>query len=248
MSALVASAMHLSKVVSALSFAEPVAHVYNPLEYAFGAHCEYLERFGAVPKEVVFVGMNPGPWGMAQTGVPFGEISAVRDWMGIVSGVGKPASEHPKRPIEGFDCNRSEVSGRRLWGWARERFGSPERFFERFLVANYCPLDVHGGVRQKSHPGQAPGQSSARRSSRPATRPCGRWSRPSSRNGSWVSASSPSSGPKARWRVSMCASVAASTPRPPARRPTGAGPSSGSVIWRRSGSAFRGRPRLAGLR
>jgi single-strand selective monofunctional uracil DNA glycosylase len=32
------------------------------------------------------------------------------------------------------------VSGQRLWGWARERFGTPERFFERFFVANYCPL------------------------------------------------------------------------------------------------------------
>jgi single-strand selective monofunctional uracil DNA glycosylase len=140
MSALVASASQLSKVVSALSFAEPVAHVYNPFEYAFGAHREYLERFGAAPKEVVFVGMNPGPWGMTQTGVPFGEISAVRDWLGIVSGVERPESEHPKRPIEGFECGRSEVSGRRLWGWARERFGQPEKFFERFLVANYCPL------------------------------------------------------------------------------------------------------------
>jgi len=84
--------------------------------------------------------MNPGPWGMAQTGVPFGEIGLVRDWLGIVGAVGKPPEEHPKRPIEGFECSRSEVSGRRLWGWARERFGSPERFFERFFVWNYCPL------------------------------------------------------------------------------------------------------------
>jgi single-strand selective monofunctional uracil DNA glycosylase len=77
---------------------------------------------------------------MAQTGVPFGEIGLVRDWLGIVGTVDKPPSEHPKRPIEGFDCARSEVSGRRLWGWAKERFGSPERFFERFFVWNYCPL------------------------------------------------------------------------------------------------------------
>ncbi len=34
----------------------------------------------------------------------------------------------------------SEVSGARLWGWARDRFGTPERFFERFFVVNYCPL------------------------------------------------------------------------------------------------------------
>jgi single-strand selective monofunctional uracil DNA glycosylase len=32
------------------------------------------------------------------------------------------------------------VSGARLWGWARDRFGTPEAFFARCFVANYCPL------------------------------------------------------------------------------------------------------------
>jgi single-strand selective monofunctional uracil DNA glycosylase len=88
----------------------------------------------------VLLGMNPGPFGMAQTGVPFGEVALVRDWLGIEAPVARPKREHPKRPVAGFACTRSEVSGQRLWGWARERFGSPERFFERFFVANYCPL------------------------------------------------------------------------------------------------------------
>jgi single-strand selective monofunctional uracil DNA glycosylase len=77
---------------------------------------------------------------MAQTGVPFGEVAMVRDWLGIEGAVGSPPNPHPKRPVEGFACRRSEVSGRRLWGWARDRFGTPERFFARFFVANYCPL------------------------------------------------------------------------------------------------------------
>jgi len=89
---------------------------------------------------VLFVGMNPGPFGMAQTGVPFGEVASVRDWLGIRTKVGKPSREHPKRPVAGFDCHRSEVSGQRLWGWARQRFGTPEAFFARFFIANYCPL------------------------------------------------------------------------------------------------------------
>jgi single-strand selective monofunctional uracil DNA glycosylase len=137
---LAAVARDLRDEVSGLSFAPPVAHVYNPLEYAWGPHERYLRRYGAGPKEVVLVGMNPGPWGMAQTGVPFGEVAMVRDWLGIEGAVGSPANPHPKRPVEGFSCRRSEVSGRRLWGWARERFGAPERFFARFFVANYCPL------------------------------------------------------------------------------------------------------------
>jgi single-strand selective monofunctional uracil DNA glycosylase len=130
----------LTRAVGGLSFEAPVTHVYNPLDYAREPHREYLSRFGRSPKEILLVGMNPGPWGMAQTGVPFGEIHLVRDWLRIDGRVGRPAPEHPKRPIEGFDCSRSEVSGRRLWGWAKERFGTPERFFDRFFVWNYCPL------------------------------------------------------------------------------------------------------------
>ena len=84
--------------------------------------------------------MNPGPWGMAQTGVPFGEVNLVSGWMGISATVGRPEREHPKRPVEGFDCRRSEVSGSRLWGWAKHQFGSAENFFDEFYVANYCPL------------------------------------------------------------------------------------------------------------
>lgn len=137
---LIAAARNLSQRVSALRFAPPITHVYNPLDYAWAPHEAYLRRFGAGRKHVVFVGMNPGPFGMMQTGVPFGEVAAVRDWMGVQAEVRKPAHEHPKRPIEGYACRRSEVSGRRLWGWAAERFGSAEAFFERCFVLNYCPL------------------------------------------------------------------------------------------------------------
>ena len=123
-----------------LSFEPPVTHVYNPLEYAGKSYKQYLKHYGGRPKEVILVGMNPGPWGMAQTGIPFGEVNSVRDWMGIEAPVGSPPEIHPKRPVQGFACARSEVSGKRLWGWAAKAFDTPERFFARFFVANYCPL------------------------------------------------------------------------------------------------------------
>ena len=117
-----------------------VTHVYNPLEYAREPWERYLRLAAGGPRRVVFLGMNPGPWGMAQTGVPFGEVAAVREWMGIQTEVGSPDHPHPKRPIEGFGCARSEVSGRRLWGLMKETFGSANRFFQDHFVANYCPL------------------------------------------------------------------------------------------------------------
>lgn len=139
-----------------LAFSAPVTHVYNPLVYAQAPHAAYLNRHGSPPREILLLGMNPGPWGMAQTGVPFGEVSMVRDWMGISGTVDRPAVEHPKRPIEGFDCLRSEVSGRRLWGWAKDRWGTAEAFFQRFFVVNYCPLVFMEASGRNRTPNQLP--------------------------------------------------------------------------------------------
>jgi single-strand selective monofunctional uracil DNA glycosylase len=123
-----------------LTFDDNVAYVYNPLEYAGAIYFEYWRRYGLNAKKTVFLGMNPGPFGMAQTGIPFGEISMVRDWMGLEGAVQKPAREHPKRPVQGFACPRSEVSGRRLWGYFSEIYPNAEGFFNKHFVLNYCPL------------------------------------------------------------------------------------------------------------
>ena len=131
---------NLSAALEDLAFGLPVTHVYNPLDYARNPVEQFLTRYGNNRREILFLGMNPGPWGMAQTGVPFGTVDMVRDWLEIEGPVGKPSNEHPKRPILGFDVQRNEVSGQRFWGWARDRFRTPGRFFERFFVANYCPL------------------------------------------------------------------------------------------------------------
>lgn len=137
---LISAADSLRQTLRPLTFSAPVSHVYNPLDYAWQPHTAFIHRYGNTPKRILLLGMNPGPFGMAQTGVPFGEISAVRDWMVISGPVGKPQPEHPKRPIQGFACKRSEVSGRRLWGWAARQFGTPDNFFRKAYVVNYCPL------------------------------------------------------------------------------------------------------------
>jgi single-strand selective monofunctional uracil DNA glycosylase len=137
---LVKAARQLARAASRCRFGPPVSHVYNPLVYARPAHEAYLARYGAGRKRVVFLGMNPGPFGMAQTGVPFGAVELVQGWLGIDAPVARPGREHPKRPVLGFACPRNEVSGERLWGAVRERFGSAKRFFAHHYVANYCPL------------------------------------------------------------------------------------------------------------
>ena len=138
--AMLDAAKTLADGVDALEFAPPTEFVYNPLRYAWAAHEQYLRLHARGRKRVIFLGMNPGPFGMAQCGVPFGEVALVRDWVGVEAPVGQPPRVHPKRPIEGFACQRSEVSGRRLWGTFKERFGTAEAFFTDHFVANYCPL------------------------------------------------------------------------------------------------------------
>jgi len=142
-----AAGRKLCRELAGLRFGVPVSHVYNPLEYARKPYSAYLRRFANDSKRAIFLGMNPGPFGMAQTGVPFGDVESVRDWLGICANVARPANEHPKRPVQGFACSRREVSGTRLWGAVAGQFGTPDRFFRHYFVANYCPLIFleHGG-------------------------------------------------------------------------------------------------------
>src|SRR4051812_5049055 len=101
---LVRPARRLRNAVARLKFGPPVSHVYNPLRYAWEPHEAYLRKYGAGQKRVLFIGMNPGPFGMSQNGVPFGEIRMVREWLQISGRVRCPEKEHPRRPVTGFAC------------------------------------------------------------------------------------------------------------------------------------------------
>jgi single-strand selective monofunctional uracil DNA glycosylase len=154
--ALIKAAANLREAVKNLHFTDPVAFVYNPLEYAWAAHEIYLRRYANKRKRVLFLGMNPGPFGMVQTGVPFGQIATVRDWLQIQAAIGRPDKEHPKRLVTGFKCGRSEISGERLWGLFARRFGTADKFFEEHFVVNYCPLAFLEGSGRNRTPDKLP--------------------------------------------------------------------------------------------
>lgn len=137
---MLSASRRLCEEVSRLRFGPPVTHVYNPLVYAWAPQRRYIEAYGATCRRVVLLGMNPGPFGMGQTGVPFGEVARVREFLGIEAAVGRPELEHPDRPVLGFGCARSEVSGSRVWGLVEQRWGTAKEFFREHYVANYCPL------------------------------------------------------------------------------------------------------------
>ncbi|KAM3621687.1 uncharacterized protein V6R79_014525 [Siganus canaliculatus] len=128
--------LHLQR----LSFSKPVRYMYNPLEYAWDTHRCFVDKYCQSGQSILFLGMNPGPFGMAQTGVPFGEIKSVVDWLNITGEVGRPPDEHPNRRITGLACTKSEVSGARFWGFFRKVCGEPAVFFQHCFVHNLCPL------------------------------------------------------------------------------------------------------------
>lgn len=135
------AARSLSKELASVRIEDKVAVIYDPTDYAWDVHRAYLERFGAGKSRTsLWVGMNPGPWGMVQTGVPFGDVDVVTGWMGLSGDVGRPEQIHPDRPVHGLSCERNERSGTRLWTFARDEWGSLEAFLADHLVVNHCPL------------------------------------------------------------------------------------------------------------
>ena len=140
MEKLLSVALSMQKKLSHFNFKEPVEYVYSPLDYAWYGYKSYITKFAPQKAKALFIGMNPGPFGMAQTGVPFGDTIMVKKWMKISGKINIPDRYHPKRSIEGFNCTRREISGSRLWGLFKDHFITPENFFQDYLVINYCPL------------------------------------------------------------------------------------------------------------
>ncbi|XP_059139314.1 uncharacterized protein LOC131927619 [Physella acuta] len=130
----------LCEKLSRVSLPGKIQYVYNPLEYAFDSHLNFVRRFCTGEKYILFVGMNPGPFGMSQNGVPFGECAIVKEWLQIEGEVLKPVLEHPKRRVVGLECSRSEVTGGRFWQLFRTLCHTPEHFFRTSYVHNLCPF------------------------------------------------------------------------------------------------------------
>ena len=157
MDSLLTASRSLAVAGEQAAFGPPVSCVYNPLRYAETAHRRYITANAKDELRAVFLGMNPGPFGMVQTGIPFGDVHIVKDWLGIAHGVDPPARQHPARPVLGFACTRREISGSRLWGLFAERFGTPDRFFAEHFVLNYCPLAFLGDTGRNITPDKLSG-------------------------------------------------------------------------------------------
>lgn len=134
-----------------------VAHATNPLDYAWPHHEQYLLKWGNRGGKTLLLGMNPGPWGMAQTGVPFGATEVAQSFLQIEAReLETPSNAHPKRPIEGMALERQEISGTRLWNLMKAHFGTVENTFDNLFVVNHCPLLLLGETGKNITPNNLP--------------------------------------------------------------------------------------------
>ncbi len=131
--------------------------IYNPLDYAWAPHQEWINRFSSNGAKTLLVGMNPGH-GMGNTGVPFGCPEQVRNFLGITGlDVKQPPKLHPKRTVYGLDCPKPEVSGRRIWSALAEHYGTPEDVSKQIYIVNHCPLWMFNDAGQNITPDKLTG-------------------------------------------------------------------------------------------
>lgn len=68
-------------------------------------------------------------------------MNVVRSYLKVDGEVLIPENYHPNRPVLGLNCQRSEVSGKRLWNLIIEiSGGDPYKFFKDCFIHNYFPL------------------------------------------------------------------------------------------------------------
>ncbi|KAE9529792.1 hypothetical protein AGLY_011888 [Aphis glycines] len=145
---------YLVSQLNNLNYGPNVEYIYSPLDYASNLHKAFLTKFLLTKKKVLFLGINPGPWGMCQTGIPFGEVNIVRDYLKVDGEVKTPTNYHPQRPVNGLNCHRSEVSGKRLWDLFIELSkGDPYKFFKDCFIYNYFPLALMNKNAKNITPG-----------------------------------------------------------------------------------------------
>jgi len=132
----------------------------DPTSYAFGNYTRFMQLAASGPRLALFVGMNPGPHGMAQTGIPFGDVDTARVLLGGADTIdplpGLRAASGAAWDCKGLAYHRGEQSGMRLWSALSQLCGSPQAALERCCIVNYCPLYMVGPELENITPSDLP--------------------------------------------------------------------------------------------
>jgi single-strand selective monofunctional uracil DNA glycosylase len=120
--------------------------VLDPGRYGERWHHRFRRCYPVGPRPLLVFGLNPGPYGMAQTGVPFTDLKRLefhlpRLWRELLAArepVALPGLAPPS--LRPFLTRTFESSSVRVYKFLERAFGSAEQAFRRVAFVNPCPL------------------------------------------------------------------------------------------------------------
>jgi single-strand selective monofunctional uracil DNA glycosylase len=150
--------------------------IWNPGLYAASWHALFRKEYPASAGCILVFGLNPGPYGMAQTGIPFTDLKRLREHLprlakGLerrgcsLAGVGlAPRSLRP------YLSRTFESSAVRVYRFLSRGWGSAEDGWRSVVVANPCSLLFMDAAGENRTPADLVGAVSRRTGSLVAAR------------------------------------------------------------------------------
>ncbi len=120
--------------------------IWNPGLYGETWHARFRRLYRPGQHPLVVFGLNPGPYGMAQTGIPFTDIrrlvSALPDLAAELRGRGERVEPPGLAPpgLRPYLSRSFESSAVRVYRFLKKGWGGAERGWTEVVVANPCTL------------------------------------------------------------------------------------------------------------
>jgi len=117
--------------------------VWNPALYALDIYQEYLTKFPPEPGAILALGLNPGPYGMAQTGIPFTDCRTASGALGMEMTIpGKAPDDLISRlkKANGKWRGTYERSSLGMYRFLILAWGDIKTAYRNWFVGNPCPL------------------------------------------------------------------------------------------------------------
>jgi single-strand selective monofunctional uracil DNA glycosylase len=120
--------------------------VLNPGRYGERWHARFRRAYPMSPRPLLVFGLNPGPYGMAQTGVPFTDLKRLESalpglWKDLVAS-GEPVTRPGLAPpsLARHLTRTFESSSVRVYRFLERAYGRPELALREVVFVNPCPL------------------------------------------------------------------------------------------------------------
>jgi single-strand selective monofunctional uracil DNA glycosylase len=120
--------------------------VLDPSRYGERWHAPFRRLYPPRARPLLVFGLNPGPYGMAQTGIPFTDLKRLAQGLPRLAAELARSGERLSLPglapssLQPFLTRTFESSSVRVHRFLRLAHGSAERAFREVVFVNPCPL------------------------------------------------------------------------------------------------------------